>query len=564
MRLTRLFTLTVSLIGILIPGVWLPTPAKAQSPGSFSTLSTTATATLNGDVLMCSGRPWLDVRCNGAVGDDSHDDTSAIQTTINAAIANDWPVHIPAGKYKVTAELTIDYAGQSGSGFRLISEGATIDGRTIASGPVLQVQCSGGTTASPANCFYFKEEGTLFVDADTPAYAVVIGKSDFSDAHNSIKTDHLVVNNASTATAAGGLQLNYVLDADIFAVADSAGGAAGLALEQTQFSRISGAGSANGTGGIALLLENGFNFANTVFAFDMEASPTCLGISFNHDGQNSFVSPYFNCTTAISATASTRNVLINPTYAGNVVNRGPQSVGIQIVGTGSWAQWQFPATASYTAAGVDDKTELVAFATATLTAPYKYNLTYLRRGVYGTPIGAHSNGASFARFGPNDPSLFKYVYPANFVGQTIHVKLPAFNIFGQAMQSLAGLTPTGYTLTGDGAVQGPAYVSGSWAGSPAAGEVVERYIFATPVTFPAGLGGSYGTAGTAATASASFTIAKNGTAIGTMAFAAGAASASFTMSAATGFAAGDVLTIAGPTPADATLANLAWTLAGTL
>ena len=208
--------------------------------------------------------------------------------------------------------------------------------------------------------------------------------------------------------------------------------------------------------------------------------------------------------------------------------------------------------------------ELVAFATATLTAPYKYNLTYLRRGVYGTPIGAHSAGAGFARFGPNDPSLFKYVYPASFVGQTIHVKLPAFNIFGQAMQSLAGLTPTSYTLTGDGAVQGPAYVSGSWAGSPAAGQVVERYIFATPVTFPAGLGGSYGTAGTAATASASFTIAKNGAAIGTMAFAAGATAASFTMSGATFFAAGDVLTISAPTPADATLANLAWTLAGTL
>jgi hypothetical protein len=166
--------------------------------------------------------------------------------------------------------------------------------------------------------------------------------------------------------------------------------------------------------------------------------------------------------------------------------------------------------------------ELLSFATATLTASYNYNLSYLRRGVYGTPISAHSAGASFARFGPNDPSLFKYVYPQSFVGQTIQVKLPAFNIFGQAMQSLAGLTPTSYTLTGDGAVAAPAYVSGSWSGSPAAGQVVERYIFATPVTFPAGLSGSYGTCGAAATATATFTIAKNGTAIGTMVFAAGA------------------------------------------
>jgi hypothetical protein len=208
--------------------------------------------------------------------------------------------------------------------------------------------------------------------------------------------------------------------------------------------------------------------------------------------------------------------------------------------------------------------ELLSFETATLTAPAKYNLTYLRRGVYGTPIGAHSVGATFARFGPNDPSLFKYVYPQSFVGRTIQVKLPAFNIFGQAMQSLAGLTPTSYSLTGEGAVQGPAYVSGSWSGSPAAGQVVERYIFATGVTFPAGLSGSYGTAGTAATASASFTIARNGSAVGTMSFAAGAASATFTMASATAFAAGDVLTLTAPAPADATLANPAWTLTGSL
>src|SRR5262249_27618244 len=148
-------------------------------------------------------------------------------------------------------------------------------------------------------CFYFKEEGALFVRANTPGYAVVIGKTDFSDAHNALKLDHLVVNNASTSSAAGGLQLNYVLDSDIYAVADSAGGGAGLALEQTQFSRISGAGSAAGTGGAAMLLENGFNFANTVFGFDFEVAPTCLSITFAHDGQNTFVSPYFNCTTAV-------------------------------------------------------------------------------------------------------------------------------------------------------------------------------------------------------------------------------------------------------------------------
>src|SRR5437016_5736631 len=208
--------------------------------------------------------------------------------------------------------------------------------------------------------------------------------------------------------------------------------------------------------------------------------------------------------------------------------------------------------------------ELLAYQTATLTAAHKYDLSYLRRGVYGTPIGAHSSGAGFARFGPNDPSLFKYVYPASFIGQTIHVKLPAFNIFGQSLQGLAALTPTSYSLTGDGAIQGPAYVAGSFSGSPTAAQIVERYIFATPVTFPAGLAGSYGACGIAATAATTFTIAKNGSAVSTMDFAAGMSAASFAMGSATTFAAGDVLTIAAPATPDATLANIAWTLAGAL
>ncbi|HEY1257759.1 MAG TPA: glycosyl hydrolase family 28-related protein [Stellaceae bacterium] len=338
-------------------------PGLAQSPGNFSTLSTTGTATFGGDVLMCSGRPWIDVRCNGAIGDDSHDDTAAIQSTIDTAIANGWPVHLPAGTYKVTAQLTIDYASQAGKGFRLASEGAVIDGRAIAAGPVLQVECSGGTVASPTGCFYFKEEGTLFVNAATPAYAVVIGKTDFSDAHNSAKIDHLIVNNASSAAAAGGCQLNLVLDSDVYAVCDSAGGAAGMALEQTQFSRISGAGTAEGTGGRALALENGFNFSNTFLAMDLEASPTCLSITFNHNGLNTFVSPYFDCGTAVDATASIGNVLINPNYGGDTVNFGPNSVGISVHGTGSRAQWIFPTTATYTAAPIDDGMAISSFNT---------------------------------------------------------------------------------------------------------------------------------------------------------------------------------------------------------
>src|SRR4029077_20037841 len=143
--------------------------------------SRTGPATLSGAVLMCSGRPWIDVRCNGAAGDGSQDDTTAINATIAAAITNGWPVHFSGGTYKVTAPIAIDYAGQASNGFRLISEAATIDGRQIPSGPVLRIPCGRRTPASPTGCFYFKEEGSLFVKANTPDYAVVVGNTEFSD-----------------------------------------------------------------------------------------------------------------------------------------------------------------------------------------------------------------------------------------------------------------------------------------------------------------------------------------------------------------------------------------------
>jgi hypothetical protein len=74
----------------------------------------------------------------------------------------------------------------------------------------------------------------------------------------------------------------------------------------------------------------------------------------------------------------------------------------------------------------------------------------LRRGAYGTAIGGHATGTPFARFGPNDPSLFRYSYPASFVGESVFIKLPGFNIFGQALQDIASVSAYSYTLAGTG------------------------------------------------------------------------------------------------------------------
>lgn len=110
--------------------------------------------------------------------------------------------------------------------------------------------------------------------------------------------------------------------------------------------------------------------------------------------------------------------------------------------------------------------------------------------------------------------------------------------------------------------ENPFDVGSSFAGVPEASEIILEFIFTRAVTFPSGLTGSQGSAGTAATAEAIFDIIKDETSVGSMTFAASGTVPTFAMTTATVFAAGEVLQIIGPSTADATLADIVFTLAG--
>jgi hypothetical protein len=223
-----------------------------------------------------------------------------LQAAVDDAISTDRPLVLPRGTYRISRPLVIDYASHAGTGFELISRGATIDGTSISNAAAVKIQCSGGSRSAPTSCFYFHQEGTLFVNARSSDYAVVIGKPDFSDAHNSIKIDHLIVNNNGTSSEAGGVQLNYVLNAEMFIVGDAAGGGNGIALEQVQFSVLHGAGSA--TNGYAMAIENGYTFANTLLSMDLEESHTCLRLTSAYAHSNSLPAHYVNCPVMVEAT----------------------------------------------------------------------------------------------------------------------------------------------------------------------------------------------------------------------------------------------------------------------
>lgn len=101
-----------------------------------------------------------------------------------------------------------------------------------------------------------------------------------------------------------------------------------------------------------------------------------------------------------------------------------------------------------------------------------------------------------------------------------------------------------------------------YPGVPTASAIVTRVPVARAVSFPAGLAGSIGLASAAATGSTVFDVQKNGASVGTITFAAGAASATFTAASQIALAAGDTIAVIAPASPDATLSNVGLVLAG--
>lgn len=105
-------------------------------------------------------------------------------------------------------------------------------------------------------------------------------------------------------------------------------------------------------------------------------------------------------------------------------------------------------------------------------------------------------------------------------------------------------------------------VGGSFGGVPGVSVVIFQFLFTRAVNFPTNLTLSQGKASVAATAQTDFDLRKNNVSFGTMRFAALGTTSTF-ITSATSFAAGDEITVISPNPADATLANLSFTFAGT-
>jgi hypothetical protein len=99
---------------------------------------------------------------------------------------------------------------------------------------------------------------------------------------------------------------------------------------------------------------------------------------------------------------------------------------------------------------------------------------------------------------------------------------------------------------------------------PDAGALVMKVVVVRAFTLPAGLTGSQGHAGAAATAQADLDIRHNGSSAGAARYLAGSATATFILATAPSLAEGDRLELIAPSPRDTTLVDLSVLLKGSL
>lgn len=167
--------------------------------------------------------------------------------------------------------------------------------------------------------------------------------------------------------------------------------------------------------------------------------------------------------------------------------------------------------------------------------------------IYIVPSGAAEHANEIA---VRDNGIWVYLVPKKGFIATVSDENVLIWYSGAAWSALPTGAPTPYD------------VGGSYIGSPTDGQTILRYPFTRAVSFPTNMSGSRGVSGVGASASAVFSIRKNGVEFATMTFGAGSTTATFA-GTATNFAAGDILTLIAPGTADATLADLGFALAGT-
>jgi hypothetical protein len=206
------------------------------------------------------------------------------------------------------------------------------------------------------------------------------------------------------------------------------------AWQRFSFSCAAGAlvNSGSMLGGITILPFSGATSAASIQIFGAQLEKT------------SAITPYIPTTTAAVTVSALVNFGPDPDATDYFPVDLTQSAGTLQAGTQADADTY--RTLCY-AGG-----EFIAFQGMNLTGSNKYNVgqdgsgnVYVRRGLFGSNVTAHSAGDGFTRL---DDSIFTYVYDPSFVGKTLYLKFTSFNTSGLMEQSIANATAYQFIVTG--------------------------------------------------------------------------------------------------------------------
>ncbi len=129
---------------------------------------------------------------------------------------------------------------------------------------------------------------------------------------------------------------------------------------------------------------------------------------------------------------------------------------------------------------IDD--EFLTYRDLTLTSAFNYDLTHLYRGLYSSDIVSHPNPSSFVFC---DEHVARIPWPQAVIGQTLYLKLPAFNVYGGSLQDIASVSSTSFVVGQDSIArqnsqpQGTVSISsdGTWTAQVNGSSAIKSYKY---------------------------------------------------------------------------------------
>jgi hypothetical protein len=270
----------------------------------------------------------------GADPTGAADSTAAVLAWIAYGFSSGKRSHAPAGTYKVTSQVVMDWGTAAAAGVMFTGDGinrTVFDLSTVATAPAWLMTDTVGNKAAFAGSFV-----DIGIRGSVAGPVFQVGDEAYAAAFNEFAFKVQASNN-STSTSACAIELNALYNCDVFAVGNCAGHGDALRLRQTQFSRIFGSFGNADTG---VHLTGGYSFGNLLTALDLEVVNTCVVIDSANATHNKWAGGQFvwsngsgPAVAAINATAGSDNRFecVNYGSAGAITTGAS---GVTVVGKG--------------------------------------------------------------------------------------------------------------------------------------------------------------------------------------------------------------------------------------